>query len=222
MTTDAQPRQDITEREYDLKLPEMPEVRTSNEVATVLTSDEYFSVVRKRDTRPAFWKFADVKKVLDEMAAEPLREAERRFCTTVNSDTGDLVGATPSIFIGWQLIHPGEEVRPHRHNSVAIYHILSGSGYTTVQSTGDSWAKYYWEKGDTLACPAWAYHAHYAEGQEDALMYVVQDMPTLAANRTLFWEEPLGQENIRHMVIGTSPSWSVTRDDAPDAGSAHD
>lgn len=206
----------ITEQEYETQLESMPRVVNSNEVATVMTSDEYFSVVRKRDIRPAFWKFADVKTVLDKMADEPLREAERRFCTTVNSDTGDLVGATPSIFIGWQLIHPGEVIRPHRHNSVAIYHMLSGSGYTSVQSTGDTWAKYYWEKGDTLACPAWAYHAHYAEGDEDTLMFVVQDMPTLAATRTLFWEEPLGQENIRHMVVGTSPSWSVTREDAPE------
>lgn len=130
----------------------------------------------------------------------------------MNIDTGDLTGAAPFIFLGWQLIHPGEEVPPHRHNSVAIYHILAGGGYTAVQSRGGSWAKYHWEKGDTLACPAWAYHAHYAEGDEDTLMYVVQDMPMLAANRTLFWEEPLGQENIRHMVTGTSSSWSVTRD----------
>jgi gentisate 1,2-dioxygenase len=151
-------------------------------------------------------------------AAEPLREAERRFCTTVNTDTQELVGATPFIFIGWQLIHPGEEVPPHRHNSVAIYHMLQGSGYTTVQSAGREWAKYHWEKGDTLACPAWAYHAHYAEGEQDTIMYVVQDMPMLAANRTLFWEEPMGQERIRHMVTGTSPSWSVTRTDGQGQG----
>jgi gentisate 1,2-dioxygenase len=206
-------RNAITQEEYDELLPQMPDVRSSSETATVLTADEYFKVVHKRDTRPALWKWADVRHSLDKLAQEPLREAERRFCTTINSDTGDLVGATPFIFLGWQLIHAGEVVPPHRHNSVAIYHILQGSGYTTVQSTGNSWAKYHWEKGDTLACPAWAYHAHYAQGDEDTLMYVVQDMPMLAANRTLFWEEPLGQENIRHEVAGNSPSWSITRTD---------
>ncbi|MGR6924432.1 cupin domain-containing protein [[Actinomadura] parvosata] len=203
----------ITIEEYRELLATMPSIRTSSEAASVLTADDYFKVVRKQDTRPAFWKFQDVRETLDRLAEEPLREAERRFCTTVNADTGELVGASPFIFIGWQLIHPGEEVPPHRHNSVAIYHILEGSGYTAVQSTGQTWAKYHWEKGDTLACPAWAYHAHYAEGEQDTLMYVVQDMPMMAASRTLFWEEPLGQENIRHMVVGTSPSWSVTRHD---------
>lgn len=204
----------ITEDAYRAQFPHMPDVRESTESAAVLTADEYFKVVHKPDTRPALWKWADVKRTLDELGSEPLREAERRFCTTINTDTGELNGAAPFIFLGWQLIHPGEEVPPHRHNSVAIYHILQGSGYTAVQSKGGDWAKYHWEKGDTLSCPAWAYHAHYAEGDEDTLMYVVQDMPMLAANRTLFWEEPLGQENIRHEVAGSSASWSITRTDA--------
>lgn len=141
MTTTPSRQYAITEEEYEATLPDMPDVRSSNDVASILTADEYFKVVHKRDTRPAFWKWGDVKKTLDDLAEEPLREAERRFCTTVNSDTGELTGATPFIFIGWQLIHPNEVVPPHRHNSVAIYHILQGSGYTTVQSTGDTWAK---------------------------------------------------------------------------------
>jgi gentisate 1,2-dioxygenase len=184
------------------------EIRESNEPAGVLTADEYFKVVQKHNTRPALWKFGDVLDVLNKLGEDPLREAERRFCTTVNTDCGDLVGATPFLFLGWQLIHPGEHVPPHRHNSFAIYHILQGRGYTIVE--GDT---YYWERGDTLSCPAWATHEHIAEGDEDTLMYVVQDMPMLAASRTLFWEEPLGPENIRQMVTGTSPSWSATRTD---------
>jgi gentisate 1,2-dioxygenase len=202
----------MSEAEYRQMLPTIPSRHETNEVAAVLTADQYFQHVRKQDVRPAFWKFSDVMATLDQLAAEPLREAERRFCTTVNTDTGDLVGAAPFIFIGWQLIHPGEEVPPHRHSSLAIYHILRGKGSTVVQEAGGDWVRYHWEPGDTLACPAWAYHAHYAEGDEDTLMYVVQDMPMLAASRTLMWEEPMGQENVRHMVTGTSPSWSVTRD----------
>lgn len=198
----------VVDGKRELPEPVGEQVRESNAVAGVLTADEYFKVVQKHNTRPALWKFADVKGVLDKLGEDPLREAERRFCTTVNTDCGDLVGAAPFIFLGWQLIHPGEHVPAHRHNSVAIYHILQGRGYTIVE--GDT---YYWERGDTLACPAWAYHEHVAQGDEDTLMYVVQDMPMLAANRTLFWEEPIGSENIRQMVTGTSPSWSATRTD---------
>lgn len=186
------------------------EVRETNEPAAIISADDYFKVLQRPNTRPAFWKFADVKKKLDELGEDPLREAERRFATTINTDNGeDLVGASPFIFLGWLLVHPGEHIPPHRHNSVAIYHVLQGNGYTVVEDE-----KYYWERGDTLSCPAWHYHEHFAEGDEDTLMYVIQDMPMLAASRTLFWEEPMGQEHIRQMVKGTSPSWSATRTDA--------
>ncbi|MCY3636060.1 MAG: cupin domain-containing protein [bacterium] len=189
---------------------DLPEVTESNEVAGILTSDQYFKRVQHANTRPAFWKFSDVMGVLERLGEDPLVEAERRFCTTINDDCGDLTGATPFCFIGWQLIHPGEHVPPHRHNSFAIYHILQGNGYTVVEGE-----KYVWERGDTLACPAWAQHEHVAEGEEPTLMYVVQDMPMLAASRTLMWEEPIGPENNRHMVLGTAPSWSATRTDLP-------
>jgi hypothetical protein len=47
-------------------------------------------------------------------------------------------------------------------------------------------------------------------------MYVTQDMTEMAAKRTLFFEEPVGVENVRHMVQGTSKSWSATRDPEKD------
>lgn len=199
----------LIDRESSAVHADLPEVTGSSDAAAVITSDEYFQAVRQPNTRPALWKFADVMRVLDELGNDPLREAERRFCSPVNRDVGDLTGATPFTFLGFQLIHPGEHVPPHRHNSMAIYHILRGRGYTVVDGT-----KYRWDQGDTLSCPAWAYHEHVVDGDEDVLMYVIQDMPMLAAARALMWEEPEGAENIRHMVEGTSPSWSVTRTDA--------
>ena len=102
---------------------------------------------------------------------------------------------------------PGEVVPNHRHNSVAIYHYLQGTGHTTVEGT-----KFPYKKGDTIVCPAWSYHEHAATGDEDTIMYVTQDMTEMAAKRTLFFEEPEGIENVRHMVQGTSKSWSATRD----------
>ncbi len=200
-------REKITEE--SLGQANLPEVTETTASAKVLTADDYFQRVQHENTRPALWKFRDVMETLNRLGENPIIEAERRFCTTVNEDCGDMVGATPFIFLGWQLIHPGEHVPPHRHNSMAIYHILQGKGYTVVEGT-----KYRWEKSDTLTCPAWASHEHLAEGDEDTIMYVVQDMPMLAASRTLFWEEPIGAENMRHMVRGDSGgSWSATRVD---------
>ena len=70
--------------------------------------------------------------MLEEPGKDSIRHAERRFVALVNEDHGDLAGASPGIFIGIQLIHPGEPVPNHQHNSVAIYHYLQGKGWTTV------------------------------------------------------------------------------------------
>ncbi len=175
--------------------------------ARVITADEYFKRVRHTPVRGCKWDGDEMFGLLEELGRDRLRHAERRFVSLVNEDHGDLAGASPGIFIGIQLIHPGEHVPNHRHNSVAIYHYLQGTGFTTVEGV-----RYPFKKGDTIVCPAWAYHEHEATGSEDTIMYVCQDMPEMAAKRTLFFEEPEGVENVRHMVQGTSKSWSATRD----------
>ena len=63
----------------------------------------------------------------------------------MNEDHGYLAGASPGLFIGVQLIHPGETVPNHRHNSVAIYHTLQGEGITTVEGV-----EYPYKRGDTI------------------------------------------------------------------------
>ena len=175
--------------------------------ARVITADEYFTRVRHNPIRGCKWPAEDWQGTLNELGKDPIRHAERRFVSLVNEDHGDLAGASPGIFIGIQLIHPGELVPNHRHNSVAIYHYLQGAGVTTVEGVA-----YEYRRGDTIVCPAWAYHEHRASGDEDTIMYVCQDMPDMAAKRTLFFEEPVGVENVRHMVQGSSKSWSATRD----------
>ena len=185
----------------------LPDGATGYKNARVITADEYFKRMRHTPVRGCRWPAEDWQATLDELGKDPIRHAERRFVSLVNEDHGDLAGASPGIFIGIQLIHPGELVPHHRHNSVAIYHYLQGTGFTTVEGV-----RYPYKRGDTIVCPAWAYHEHAADGDEDTIMYVCQDMPEMSAKRTLFFEEPVGVENVRHMVQGTSKSWSATRD----------
>jgi hypothetical protein len=145
----------------------------------VISADEYFKRVRHTPVRGCKWSAAEWRSVLAELGKDPIRHAERRFCSLINEDHGD----------------------------VAIYHYLQGTGFTTVEGV-----RYPYAKGDTIVCPAWAYHKHEATGDEDTIMYVTQDMTEMAAKRTLFFEEPEGLQNVRHMVQGTSKSWSATRD----------
>ena len=48
-------------------------------------------------------------------------------------------------------------------------------------------------------------------------MYVAQDLPDMAAKRTLFFEEPQGIENVRHIVQRTNKSWSARETRTPNS-----
>ena len=52
-------------------------------------------------------------------------------------------------------------------------------------------------KGDTFLCPAWTYHQHVNDGDEQAIILTVQDFPLMAAQRNLIFEEPRGADNIK-------------------------
>jgi gentisate 1,2-dioxygenase len=166
--------------------------------AKLMTDDEYYPFLVKKNIRPAMWRWADVQPALQEVAADPLRRADRRFVTAVNADTGEMGGVLPSIFLGFQIINPGEHIVPHRHNSYALYHIIQGSGFSIVAGH-----KFEWTRGDTFACSPWASHEHYNSGDEQAIQYVIQDMPARAMERNLMWEEPIGR--MFHMVEGNLP-----------------
>ncbi len=104
----------------------------------------------------------------------------------------------PSLFLGVQIINPGEHILPHRHNSYALYHILQGRGYSIV---GEH--KLEWPRDDIFACGPMASHERFNTGDEQAVQYVVQDMPARAMERNLIWEEPIGRQF--HMVEGATP-----------------
>lgn len=168
------------------------------EWAQMMTDDEYYPFLVKKNIRPAIWRWADARPKLEELAKDKLRRADRRFLSLVNSDTGEAGGVLPSLFLGLQIINPGEHIVPHRHNSYALYHIIQGEGYSIV---GEH--RFDWSRGDTFACSPWASHEHVNIGTEPAIQYVIQDMPARAMERNLMWEEPIGK--MFHMVEGNLP-----------------
>jgi len=191
MNGNPQPAQNATPHK------ELPPAK-STPWARLMTDGEYYPFLVKKNIRPAFWSWKEVLPALQRVAADPLRRADRRFVTAVNSDTGEAGGVLPSLFLGFQIINPGEHIVPHRHNSYALYHIIQGRGYSIV---GEH--KFEWERGETFACSPWASHEHYNSGTEAAIQYVIQDMPARAMERNLIWEEPIGR--MFHMIEGNLP-----------------
>src|SRR5713226_2314790 len=98
---------------------------------------------------------------------------------------------------------PGEIIS-HREQSQQR---IQGSGKAIV---GDEEIRF--KAGDFFSCPAWHAHEFFNDGDEDMIMIAVQDLPLLGQLRALFWEEPLGQENIQHMVRQKAASWTPKED----------
>lgn len=78
---------------------------------------------------------------------------------------------TPSMTLSLNTLPPGENQRPHRHNSAAITLILQGE--TCHSMVGGQ--RCAWEVGSTLVTPAGEPHSHHNPGGVQARFLIVQD-----------------------------------------------
>jgi gentisate 1,2-dioxygenase len=109
------------------------------------------------ETLPALWHYDDLRPLLME-AGRLLtpKEAERRVLVLENPGLRRRSRATGSLYIGLQLILPGETARCHRHTMAAIRFVLEGSGgYTAVNGE-----RTVMHPGDFILTPSWTYHDH--------------------------------------------------------------
>jgi gentisate 1,2-dioxygenase len=167
---------------------------------SLMPDDEWYPKAVRTKIRPARWNWKDCLAKLKSIASDPIPGADRRFIILVHNDTEEMMGTAPGALIGMTILNPGEGLKPHRHTSFAIYHVLQGKGFDVMQDEDDAEpTKIEWEKGDTFLCPAWTYHQHVNDGDEQAIILTVQDFPLLAAQRSLLFEEPKGRENIKQV-----------------------
>lgn len=173
--------------------------------SVIMDPDAYFSAMVPTDTKPGVWRGEDIEAALDEMEKLPKRyPTYRRFAALVNQEWQGAPGASPFIFIGVQRIKAGETLPGHRHNSVAIYYWIKGHGTAHVDDVDIPF-----KAGDFFTCPAWQDHSFTNEGDDDMVMIAVHDLPLLAQGRALFWQEPIGDENTRHVVKESAEAWSA-------------
>ncbi len=132
-----------------------------------------------RRARPHLWKWTDVRPdLLRAGELTPLEKAERRVLILANPGLGpDSIRATPSIFIGMQLILPGEFAPTHKHSPSAIRMVIEGEGgYTIVRGE-----KCPMEKGDLILTPSGLWHEHGHEGAEPVIWMDALDLPVVGA-----------------------------------------
>jgi len=106
---------------------------------------------------PVLWHYDELRPLLME-AGRLLteEEAERRVLILENPGLRGQSKVTGSLYIGLQLIMPGEIARCHRHATSAIRFVLEGTGaYTAVNGE-----RTVMHPGDFILTPGWTYHDH--------------------------------------------------------------
>jgi len=130
-----------------------------------------------RATAPTFWAYRDIRPLLLEAGAlTPIEKAERRVLVLANPGLGlENLQATPTIYVGMQLILPGETAPCHRHTPSAVRFVVEGEGaFTTV-----SGQKCPMHKGDLILTPAGEWHEHGHEGTGPVIWLDALDLPLI-------------------------------------------
>jgi len=128
-----------------------------------------------RATQPFVWHYKDVRPQLMRAGElTPIEKAERRVLVLCNPGHGiEKLVATPNIYVGMQLILPGEVAPNHRHTPSAVRFVVEGEGgFTTVQGE-----KCPMHKGDLILTPAGLWHEHGHEGKGPVVWMDALDLP---------------------------------------------
>ena len=126
-------------------------------------------------TRPGHWRYDAVRPLLLRAGElTPVEKAERRVL--VLSDPGRGTGAmqaTSSIYLGLQLLLPGESAPAHRHTPSAVRIVVEGQGGFTVVN-GE---KLPMEEGDLVLTPGGEWHDHGHDGDAPVIWLDALDLP---------------------------------------------
>jgi gentisate 1,2-dioxygenase len=121
------------------------------------------------------WAFDAIRPLLLRAGElTPVEKAERRVL--VLSDPGRGVGAmqaTSAIYVGMQLLLPGESAPAHRHTPSAARIIVEGEGAFTVVE-GE---KLVMHEGDLILTPGGSWHDHGHDGSEPVIWLDALDLP---------------------------------------------
>jgi gentisate 1,2-dioxygenase len=154
-----------------------------------------------RRTKPVVWRYADQVRPYLLRAGEltPIEKAERRVLILANPGLGhEAMQATPAIFIGMQLILPGETAPNHKHSPSAVRFVVEGAGGFTVVN-GE---KLPMEPGDLILTPSGLWHQHGHEGDGPVIWLDALDLPTVLALEASYAVEGEPQ-NIRNEPDGS-------------------
>ncbi|KJS70827.1 MAG: cupin [Comamonadaceae bacterium BICA1-1] len=143
-------------------------------------------------TRPTHWSYAALRPLLLRAGElTPIEKAERRVLVLANPGHGlEKMQASASIYLGMQLLLPGEWAPAHRHTPNAVRMIVEGEGaYTTIDGE-----KCPMNRGDLILTPTGLWHEHGHDGSEPVVWLDVLDLPLIYYTETSYAIEGKVQE----------------------------
>ena len=126
-------------------------------------------------TQATFWSDQALRPLLMRAGElTPMAKAERRVLVLANPGHGlDNMKASAAIYLGMQLLLPGEWAPAHRHTPNAVRMIVEGEGATTTVD-GE---KCPMSRGDLILTPTGLWHEHGHDGNEPVVWLDVLDLP---------------------------------------------
>ena len=131
--------------------------------------------VPTRKTQPTFWAYDTLRPLLMRAGdLTPMEKAERRVLVMANPGHGlEKMQASAAIYLGMQLLLPGEWAPSHRHTPNAVRMIVEGEGaWTTVDGE-----KCPMSRGDLILTPTGLWHEHGHDGDKPVVWLDVLDLP---------------------------------------------
>lgn len=131
--------------------------------------------VPTRQTKPTYWSYQTLKPLLLQAGElTPIEKAERRVLVLANPGHGlETMQASAAIYLGMQLLLPGEWAPSHRHTPNAVRMVVEGEGaWTTVDGE-----KCPMQRGDLILTPTGLWHEHGHDGSEPVVWLDVLDLP---------------------------------------------
>ena len=126
-------------------------------------------------TRATHWPYEALRPLLMQ-AGElmPIEKAERRVLVLANPGHGlEKMQATAAIYLGLQLLLPGERAPAHRHTPNAVRMVVEGEGaYTTVDGE-----ELLMRRGDLILTSTGLWHEHSHRGDKPVVWLDVLDVP---------------------------------------------
>lgn len=126
-------------------------------------------------TRATHWPYEALRALLLKAGElTPIEKAERRVLVLANPGHGlDKMQASAAMYLGMQLLLPGEWAPSHRHTPNAVRMVVEGEGaWSTVD--GEKCAM---KRGDLILTPTGLWHEHGHDGNEPVIWLDVLDLP---------------------------------------------